>query len=88
MIYVGTCDEDAAQSILQTLMEKEQKDLEENSFIRIFALGLGLLFLGKQDLADATIAATAIIENVQFSNFLALVVETCAYSGSGNVLKI
>lgn len=44
-------------------MEKEQKDLEENSFIRIFALGLGLLFLGKQDLADATIAATAIIEN-------------------------
>jgi 26S proteasome regulatory subunit N1 len=47
LIYVGTCDEDAAQSILQTLMEKEQKDLEENSFVRLFALGLGLLFLGK-----------------------------------------
>lgn len=45
MIYVGTCDEDAAQSILQTLMEKEEKDLE-NSFTRLFALGLGLLFLG------------------------------------------
>lgn len=63
IIYVGTCDEDAAQSILQTLMEKEQKDLEENSFIRLFALGLGFLFLGKQDLADATIEATSIIEN-------------------------
>ena len=88
MIYVGTCDEDAAQSILQTLMEKEQKDLEENSFVRLFALGLGLLFLGKQDLADATIAATAIIENTYFRDFLTLVVETCAYSGSGNVLKI
>jgi hypothetical protein len=38
-------------------MEKEEKDLE-NPFTRIFALGLGLLFLGKQDLADATIEAT------------------------------
>jgi hypothetical protein len=35
-------------------MEKEEKDLE-NPFTRIFALGLGLLFLGKQDLADATL---------------------------------
>lgn len=25
LIYVGTCDEDAAQSILQTLMEKEEE---------------------------------------------------------------
>lgn len=57
IIYTGTCDEDAAQSILQTLMEKEEKDFE-NSFTRIFALGLGLLFLGKQDLADASIEAT------------------------------
>lgn len=46
LIYTGTCDEDAAQSILQTLMEKEEKDLE-NPFTRIFALGLGLLFLGQ-----------------------------------------
>jgi len=29
----------------------------------MFALGLGLLFLGQQDLADATIAACSIIEN-------------------------
>jgi len=46
LIYTGTCDEDAAQCILQTLMEKEEKDLE-NSFTRIFALGLVLLFLGQ-----------------------------------------
>lgn len=87
LIYTGTCDEDAAQSILQTLMEKEEKDLE-NPFTRIFALGLGLLFLGQQDLADATIAAAQIIPNKQFQEFLILVVETCAYAGSGNVLRI
>jgi 26S proteasome regulatory subunit N1 len=54
----------------------------------MFALGLGLLYLGQQDKADATIEATSIIQNKQFSEFLALVVETCAYAGSGNVLKI
>jgi 26S proteasome regulatory subunit N1 len=45
LIFVGTCDEDAAQSILQTLMDKESEDCE-NPFMRLFALGLGLLFLG------------------------------------------
>jgi len=44
-------------------MEKEEKDLQENSFIRIFALALGLLYLGQQDLADAMIAATSVIGN-------------------------
>jgi 26S proteasome regulatory subunit N1 len=68
-------------------MEKEEKDLE-HPFIRLFALGLGLLFLGQQDLADATMEATQIVPNKQFAEFLSLVVETCAYSGSGNVLKI
>lgn len=87
LIYVGTCDEDAAQSILQTLMEKEEKDLEL-PFTRIFALGLGLLFLGKQDLADATLTVTSTLSNQAYADFLSLVVETCAYSGSGNVLKI
>lgn len=68
-------------------MEKEEKDFE-NSFTRIFALGLGLLFLGKQDLADASIEATQIIQNQQFKDFMALVIEACAYTGSGNVLKV
>lgn len=46
LIYVGTCDEDAAQSILQTLMEKEEENLND-PFTKLFALGLGLLFLGQ-----------------------------------------
>ncbi len=43
-------------------MEKEEKDLE-HPFTRMFALGLGLLFLGQQDLADATLTATSVIPN-------------------------
>jgi len=46
LIFVGTCDDDAAQSILQILMEKDEEQLND-PFTRIFALGLGLLFLGQ-----------------------------------------
>lgn len=87
LIYVGTCDEDAAQSILQTLMEKTEEDLE-NSFTRLFALGLGLLFLGQQAQAEASILACQCIPNEKCAKFVELVVETCAYAGSGNVLKV
>jgi 26S proteasome regulatory subunit N1 len=46
MIFVGTCDSDVSQSILQTLMDKEEDQLND-PFTRMFALGLGLLFLGQ-----------------------------------------
>ena len=68
-------------------MEKEEKDLE-NSFTRIFALGLGLLYLGQQDQAEAMLQVTQTLPSQQFATFLSLVVETCAYAGSGNVLKV
>ena len=47
MVFCGSCDEDATESIIQILLEKTEKDLE-HSFTRLFALGLGLLFLGQQ----------------------------------------
>lgn len=43
-------------------MEKEEKDLE-SPFARIFALGLGLLYLGQQDLADAMLFVTETLPN-------------------------
>jgi 26S proteasome regulatory subunit N1 len=46
IIFCGSCEQDAVESITQILLEKEEKDLE-HSFTRIFALALGLLFLGK-----------------------------------------
>jgi len=87
LIYVGTCDEDAAQSILQTLMEKEEKELDD-PFTRLFALGLGLLFLGQQAAVDASMEVCKLIPNQKYADFVELVVETCAYAGSGNVLKV
>ena len=69
------------------MLEKEEKDLE-HSFTRIFALGLGLLFLGQQSKVEASLEVIKCLENQSMASFVSLVMETCAYAGSGNVLKI
>ena len=87
MIYVGTCDPDAVQSILQTLMDKDEEALND-PFMKLFALGLGLLFLGQQSACEASMELCNLINNPQTASFVELCIETCAYAGSGNVLKI
>ena len=66
-------------------MEKEEKDLE-HSFTRIFALGLGLLYLGQQSLVEASLEVIKCLPHQNMSDFVSLIMETCAYTGSGNVL--
>lgn len=87
MIFCGSCDQDAAESITQILLEKEEKDLE-HSFTRIFALGLGLLFLGQQSLVETSLEVIKCLPHKNMAEFVSLVMETCAYAGSGNVLII
>jgi 26S proteasome regulatory subunit N1 len=87
MIFCGSCDQDAAESITQILLEKEEKDLE-HSFTRIFALGLGLLFLGQQSLVETQLEVLKMLPHKNMSDFVSLVLETCAYAGSGNVIQI
>jgi 26S proteasome regulatory subunit N1 len=87
LVYVGSCNEDAAQSILQTLMEKESKDLE-HPFAKLFSIGLGLLFLGEEDLCEASLEACGVLQDANFAEYTKLLIDTLAYSGTGNVLKI
>jgi 26S proteasome regulatory subunit N1 len=86
MIYVGKCDDNAGGTIVQRLMEASEEELD-HSHAKFLCLGLGLLFLGKMEKADAMIEALKTIEH-KISKFAAIVLETFAYAGSGNVLRI
>lgn len=48
---------------------------------------MGLLFLGQQERAEATIECMGIIEH-DFAKYCEITIEGCAYAGSGNVLKV
>jgi 26S proteasome regulatory subunit N1 len=86
MIAVGSCNGEVTSTILQTLMEKSATDLKD-SFAKYLPLGIGLCYLGKQDAAEATIAALEVIPE-PFKQIAVTLVEICAYAGTGNVLKI
>ncbi|CAN0306470.1 unnamed protein product, partial [Ectocarpus fasciculatus] len=52
MIFVGTCNEEVGSVLVQRLMESSDTELEQ-PMARLVSLGLGLLFIGKNEQADA-----------------------------------
>ncbi|GMF59429.1 unnamed protein product [Phytophthora fragariaefolia] len=83
MVEVGTCDDEAGSVLMQRLMESSDAELD-SSCARFLALGLGLL---RQERVEAMLEAAKTIEH-KMSKYLAVTLETCAYAGSGNVLKV
>ena len=86
MIYVGKCDDAVGGTIVQRLMEASDEELD-HSHAKFLCLGLGLLFLGRMEKGEAMLEALRTIEH-KISKFAVVVLETCAYAGSGNVLKV
>lgn len=92
-IFVGTGKADIAENIIQGLMDRYDQAKEEDQKVvkdtmsRFACLGLGLLFLGLQEAADITMMALEALPG-QIGQYAKFTVETCAYAGSGNVMKI
>ena len=86
MVFVGKCDDNVGGTIVQRLMEATDEELD-HSHARYLCLGLALLFLGQMEKSDAMLEALRTIEH-KISKYAAIMLETCAYAGSGNVLKV
>ncbi len=54
LVFVGSASDNCVEAILQALMMRSEEELTK-PFARFLSVGLGLLFLGKQDDADATL---------------------------------
>uniref|UniRef100_A0A7S2R9L3 26S proteasome non-ATPase regulatory subunit 2 homolog n=2 Tax=Rhizochromulina marina TaxID=1034831 RepID=A0A7S2R9L3_9STRA len=85
-IYVGTCDEDVSSSLVQRLMECSDEEFEHPA-CRFLCLALGLLFLGRMEKAEAILEAVKTISH-NMGQYAALTLESCAFAGTGNVLKV
>ncbi|KAJ3200893.1 proteasome regulatory particle base subunit, partial [Dinochytrium kinnereticum] len=86
LIFVGTCHGDITSTILQTMMERDDAALKD-TYAKFMGVGLALLYLGKQEAADVTLETLKAIEH-PLSKLVGVIVETCAYVGTGNVLKV
>ncbi|KAF8933231.1 armadillo-type protein [Dissophora ornata] len=85
-IFVGTCDGEITSTILQTMLERADGQLGE-TFSRFMGLGLGLLHLGSRGQSDVTLETLKAIEH-PIGKKTSVIVEICAYAGSGDVLRI
>ncbi|KIJ29120.1 hypothetical protein M422DRAFT_54344 [Sphaerobolus stellatus SS14] len=85
-IGVGSCNGEIAGAIMQTMMERPESQLSEK-WARFMALGLALLYLGRQDASDATLEALKAIPH-PLSKQAQILVDICSFAGTGNVLKI
>ncbi|KAF9608672.1 hypothetical protein IFM89_010456 [Coptis chinensis] len=86
LVFVGSCNEEVAQSIIFSLMDREESDWVE-PLTRFLPLGLGLLYLGKQERVEATAEVTKTF-NEKIRKYCDMTLLSCAYAGTGNVLKV
>jgi len=86
MIFVGTAHPEITANMLGVLMESDETRLK-SSHSRFLSLGLGLLYLAKQEIADVTLETLKTITG-EAGQYAYLTVESCAYAGTANVLKV
>ncbi|KAK6533354.1 proteasome regulatory particle base subunit [Orbilia ellipsospora] len=86
LIFVGSSNGDVSSAILETLFTREPSELKDK-WARFLSLGLALLFISRQEEAETTIETLKAIDH-PFSKHTQVLVNACAYAGTGNVLKI
>ncbi len=86
LIAIGTANGEVTSILMQTLLERSEAELKE-TFSKFLALGIGLIYLGKGEQVEVILESLkAIPEPLQ--SFATILVDVCAYAGTGNVLKI
>lgn len=56
MIAVGSCNAEVTGTLLQVIMERTESELKD-TYAKFLPLGLGLVYLARQEAAEAVIAA-------------------------------
>jgi 26S proteasome regulatory subunit N1 len=87
MIFVGTGEDECAQPMIERLLQCSEDELSKPEN-RLYALGLSLIYLGCEEGADVAQDILSTLPHKTFRDFALLTLKACAYTGSGNVLKV
>lgn len=86
LVFVGTSNQECAESIVQALMTRSETELDQ-PLAKLLVLGLALLFLGQGSAVEATVEVAKTL-SPRLSRYCQALLEGCAYAGTGNVLKV
>ncbi|CBZ24022.1 proteasome regulatory non-ATPase subunit,putative [Leishmania mexicana MHOM/GT/2001/U1103] len=85
-VFVASADEDISETMMNCLMEVPENKLKEPC-VRYLILALGCMFLGRQEAADTLLDATRALP-VAIQRYTEIVVRSCAFAATGNVVVI
>ncbi|CAI4210616.1 unnamed protein product [Parascedosporium putredinis] len=87
LVFVGSSHPDVTEAIITTLLDDDRKSQLTDKWSRFLALGLGLLFFGRQEEVDVILETLKAVDH-PVARPTAVMAEICAWAGTGAVLKI
>ncbi|KAF8252120.1 26S proteasome regulatory complex, non-ATPase subcomplex, Rpn1 subunit [Wilcoxina mikolae CBS 423.85] len=86
LIFVGSGDGDVADGILHAIVDREDTAQLQDKWNQFLPLGLALLYIGRQEDADATLEVLKAAPQ-PIGKAIGVLVEACSYAGTANVEK-
>lgn len=87
LVFVGSSDSDISEAIVSTFFDPDRETQLTDKWTRFMALGLALLYFGRQEEVDVIVETLTAIDH-PMSKPSSVLCEVCAWAGTGNVIKI
>ncbi|KAL2023419.1 hypothetical protein VTK56DRAFT_2776 [Thermocarpiscus australiensis] len=87
LVFVGSSNPEVSEAIITTLLDEDRKSQLTDKWTRFLALGLGLLFFGRQEEVDVILETLKAVEH-PMAKPTSVLASICAWAGTGAVLKI
>jgi 26S proteasome regulatory subunit N1 len=87
MIFVGSSNHQVSEAIANTLMDEDRQKQMKDKWTRFMALGLALLYFGRQEEVDVILDILKAIDH-PMAKPTAVLASVCAWAGTGTVLKL
>lgn len=87
MVFVGSSNHQVAEAIATQMMDEERQNQLKDKWARFMALGLALVYFGRQEEVDVILDILKAIEH-PMAKPTATLASICAWAGTGAVLKI
>jgi 26S proteasome regulatory subunit N1 len=87
LIFVGSSNHQVSEAIATTLMDEERQKQLKDKWTRFMALGLALLYFGRQEEVDVILDILKAVDH-PMAKPTSVLASVCAWAGTGTVLKL
>ncbi|RDW62942.1 proteasome regulatory particle base subunit RPN1 [Aspergillus mulundensis] len=87
LVFVGSSNHQVSEAIATTLMDEERHKQLKDKWTRFMALGLALLYFGRQEEVDVILDILKAVDH-PMAKPTSVLASVCAWAGTGSVLKL